>query len=147
MIVRVVPFVLLSACGAVREPPPTAPAAQAPRAAMARAAGSACAAPRAICEAASHVRARVRWASDPDVWGVAQHWATPAETYAAGAGDCEDLALLVRLELVSRGVSPGRIAVRYGYLESPDFHVWLTVRDERGRRWIVSNAEVRPGVG
>lgn len=101
-----------------------------------------CGAPAQICEAARHVARRVRYAPDRDVWGVEQHWGTPAEVYARGAGDCEDLALLVRLELVSRGIEPNRIAVRYGYLDGSEFHVWLTVRDERGRRWIVSNARV-----
>lgn len=101
-----------------------------------------CTAPRAICEAARHVRERVRWESDRDAWGVEQHWATPAQAYARGVGDCEDLALLVRLELVSRGVPSSRIDLHYGYLDGDVFHVWLTVRDGQGRRWTVSNARV-----
>lgn len=152
LLARLLPALALTACALAAPPPVVASPGLAPAAARAappppspkpkprRAAR--CVAPRQICDAARFVAKRVRYASDRSVWGVEQHWATPAQVYARGAGDCEDLALLVRLELVSRGVDSSRIALRYGYLEGSVFHVWLTVIDERGRRWIVSNAQV-----
>lgn len=138
------PPVVIAAVPAVLAVEPPRPKAKPPvrRRATRPLAAPACGAPSPICDAAGHVARRVRYVPDRDVWGVEQHWGTPAEVYARGAGDCEDLALLVRLELVSRGIEPNRIAVRYGYLDGSEFHVWLTVLDERGRRWIVSNARV-----
>ena len=36
----------------------------------------------------------VRYQVDPVTWGVEDYWATPAETAARGAGDCEDYAIM-----------------------------------------------------
>ena len=36
---------------------------------------------------------RIRFDDDSAVWKQADYWATPLETLAAGAGDCEDFAI------------------------------------------------------
>ena len=42
----------------------------------------------------SWVSRSIRWASDYDVYGNLEYWASPSETILAGRGDCEDRAIL-----------------------------------------------------
>lgn len=39
-------------------------------------------------------RDNIGFASDDDLYGYGEYWATPEETYRARAGDCEDYAIL-----------------------------------------------------
>lgn len=36
---------------------------------------------------------RVKWISDQEHWGIEDYWATPIETLATNAGDCEDFSV------------------------------------------------------
>jgi predicted transglutaminase-like cysteine proteinase len=36
---------------------------------------------------------RVKWVSDQQHWGIEDYWATPIETLATNAGDCEDFSV------------------------------------------------------
>ncbi|MGD9920697.1 MAG: transglutaminase-like cysteine peptidase [Pseudorhodoplanes sp.] len=51
------------------------------------------------------VNLMIRPASDVLRFGVADHWASPLETVSAGAGDCEDYAILKLLALQAAGIA------------------------------------------
>jgi hypothetical protein len=52
-------------------------------------------------------------ASDQGLYGVDDHWATPRESYAAGAGDCDDYVILA-LYLIERDLGiVGAMVTRY----------------------------------
>lgn len=65
--------------------------------------------------------------TDADVWGEADRWATPVE-FLAGAGDCEDFAILKHVSLRELGFSPGalRLVVLWDARRAAD-HAVLTV--------------------
>jgi len=47
---------------------------------------------------------RIRYASDIEVWGVKDYWATPLEFLCRNAGDCEDFAIAKFFTLKEIGV-------------------------------------------
>ncbi|MBU5637805.1 transglutaminase-like cysteine peptidase [Geomonas sp. Red69] len=56
---------------------------------------------------------RIRFASDWDVWGVEDYWATPIEFLAKGAGDCEDFAIAKYFTLKAMGVEDEKLRITY----------------------------------
>lgn len=82
---------------------------------------------------------RVRGGEDIHVWGKKDYWATPLESLAKGAGDCEDFVIAKYFSLVRAGVAPEKLRFIYvrarvggmgssasiahmvlGYYETPD---------------------------
>lgn len=56
---------------------------------------------------------RIRYALDPDIWGVPDYWATPLETMGRGMGDCEDYAIAKYITLKLLGVPNERLRLIY----------------------------------
>jgi predicted transglutaminase-like cysteine proteinase len=56
---------------------------------------------------------RIASREDRDVWGRADHWASPLESLAQGAGDCEDFAIAKYFALLAAGVPVGRLRLVY----------------------------------
>ena len=56
---------------------------------------------------------RIVFAPDSEVWGVADHWASPLETLAQGRGDCEDYAIAKYFSLLSMGMPVARLRLVY----------------------------------
>ena len=56
---------------------------------------------------------RVRFADDIIVWQQNDYWATPLETFAKGAGDCEDFAIAKYLTLLASGIPDKRLRLVY----------------------------------
>lgn len=56
---------------------------------------------------------RIRFASDIDVWGVQDYWATPIELLCKAAGDCEDFAIAKYFTLKAMGVNDTRLRITY----------------------------------
>lgn len=56
---------------------------------------------------------RVRGGDDIHIWGQADYWATPLETLAKGAGDCEDFVIAKYFSLVEAGVPPEKLRFIY----------------------------------
>jgi predicted transglutaminase-like cysteine proteinase len=56
---------------------------------------------------------QVAFRDDAEVWGQADHWASPLETLQMGAGDCEDFALAKYFSLLSMGVRAERMRMVY----------------------------------
>lgn len=56
---------------------------------------------------------RVRFASDMEVWGVEDYWATPIEFLCKGTGDCEDFAIAKYFTLKAMGVDDAKLRITY----------------------------------
>lgn len=56
---------------------------------------------------------RIRFAEDSVVWSQADYWATPLETLARGAGDCEDFVFAKYFTLRELGVPEDRLRMTY----------------------------------
>lgn len=56
---------------------------------------------------------RIRFASDMDVWGIQDYWATPIEFLCKGAGDCEDFAIAKYFTLKAMGVDDEKLRITY----------------------------------
>ncbi|WAG77848.1 transglutaminase-like cysteine peptidase [Metapseudomonas furukawaii] len=65
-------------------------------------------------EAVNHgINRLVRFEDDSAVWQRRDYWATPLETLARGAGDCEDFALAKYFTLLQLGVPRDRLRLVY----------------------------------
>lgn len=64
----------------------------------------------AVNQALNH---RIVFADDASNWGRADHWATPDELAARGAGDCEDYAIAKYFALLADGMPPQRLRLAY----------------------------------
>ena len=56
---------------------------------------------------------RLRFDDDIKVWKEADYWATPLESIALGAGDCEDFAISKYASLLISGISSERLRLIY----------------------------------
>ncbi|MEX6501199.1 transglutaminase-like cysteine peptidase [Pseudomonas zhanjiangensis] len=55
----------------------------------------------------------VSYASDREVWGQDEYWATPLETLSRGRGDCEDFAIGKYFTLVQMGVPSDKLRLTF----------------------------------
>ncbi len=58
----------------------------------------------------------LRYATDEQLWGTGDYWASPVETLGRGAGDCEDWAIVMYFSLRSVGVSERKLRLIYAVL-------------------------------
>ena len=56
---------------------------------------------------------RIVFAEDIEVWGQADHWASPLEALEKGRGDCEDYAIAKYFSLISMGMPVARLRLVY----------------------------------
>lgn len=56
---------------------------------------------------------RLRFASDQEIWGQEDYWATPLEFIGKGAGDCEDFSIAKYFSLRQLGVSKEKLRLTY----------------------------------
>ncbi|MHA6494269.1 transglutaminase-like cysteine peptidase [Pseudomonas borbori] len=59
------------------------------------------------------VNRSVAFASDQDVWGEHDYWATPAQAITRGRGDCEDFAIAKYFGLLQLGVAAEKLRLTY----------------------------------
>jgi predicted transglutaminase-like cysteine proteinase len=80
------------------------------------------------------------YASDEEVYGVGDHWATLEESMSHGRGDCEDIAIAKMWLLNAAGVelSSMRLVVLKDTLRNLDHAVLSVV--ENGHQYILDNA-------
>lgn len=62
----------------------------------------------------------VEWLDDIDVWGEEDYWATPLETLAAAAGDCEDFSIAKYVSLRVLGVPDEQLRLIYVNARLPE---------------------------
>lgn len=63
---------------------------------------------------------RLRFASDLEIWGQDEYWATPLQALNAAAGDCEDYAIGKYTVLLAMGVQHSRLRLVYVRATMPD---------------------------
>ncbi len=73
---------------------------------------------------------RIRWVEDPVLWQQDDYWATLLETFAKGAGDCEDFAIAKYVSLLLAGVQEQRLRLTYVRMQrrphaEPEAHMVL----------------------
>ena len=56
---------------------------------------------------------RIRFDEDTQIWGQSDYWATPLETLAKGAGDCEDFAIAKYFSLLALGIPAEQMRLIY----------------------------------
>ncbi|WP_068310108.1 transglutaminase-like cysteine peptidase [Polycladidibacter hongkongensis] len=89
------------------------------------------------------VNRQLTYASDEEVWGQADYWASPDETLAKGKGDCEDYAILKYWSLAALGFDRGAMQVVAVYDRSvEDYHAVLHVK-LFGADYILDNRSMR----
>ncbi len=73
---------------------------------------------------------QVRFTDDSALWQRRDYWATPVETLAKGAGDCEDFALAKYFTLLQLGVEPSKLRITYARaLELNQAHMVVTYHE------------------
>jgi predicted transglutaminase-like cysteine proteinase len=85
------------------------------------------------------VNTLLSYASDEEVYGVGDHWATLQESLARGRGDCEDIAIAKMWLLNAAGVnlSSMRLVVLKDTLRNVDHAVLSVVED--GHQYVLDN--------
>lgn len=56
---------------------------------------------------------RIVFTDDSEVWGQADHWASPFEALGQGRGDCEDYAIAKYFSLLAMGMPMSRLRLVY----------------------------------
>lgn len=56
---------------------------------------------------------RIQFGEDQVIWGQSDYWATPMETLAKGAGDCEDFSIAKYFSLLVLGVPADQLRLIY----------------------------------
>jgi len=75
------------------------------------------------------VNETIKPATDEQIYGVPEYWAYPDKI---GEGDCEDLALLKRRDLIRKGWPIGALLITVVRQRNGDGHAVLTVLTDRG---------------
>ena len=91
------------------------------------------------------VNALIVYASDDEVYGVGDYWATLEESMLRGRGDCEDIAIAKMWLLNAAGVdlSSMRLVVLKDTLRNLDHAVLSVV--ENGHQYVLDNAAWKVG--
>jgi predicted transglutaminase-like cysteine proteinase len=56
---------------------------------------------------------RLRFDTDQNIWKQADYWATPLESLATGAGDCEDFSIAKYVSLLALGIPEAKLRLVY----------------------------------
>jgi predicted transglutaminase-like cysteine proteinase len=87
----------------------------------------------------SAVNKAIKYRDDSRNWGSSDYWASAAETFARGSGDCEDYAIAKMQVLRSLGVPASDLFLVVGNdLSSRAAHAMLVVRSG-GQYWVLDN--------
>lgn len=76
-----------------------------------------------------HVNGRVRQRTDAEIYGVGELWRRSGDGKNA-VGDCEDLAIEKRAELIAAGFPPDRLAFAVVYSRDAGLHTVLVARTD-----------------
>jgi predicted transglutaminase-like cysteine proteinase len=81
---------------------------------------------------------RIRFASDREVWGVEDYWASPIEFLCKNTGDCEDFAIAKFFTLKAMGVAEEKLNIMYvKAIQHNIAHMVLTYYSEPGTEPLV----------
>ncbi len=86
------------------------------------------------------VNSSIQYGTDREIYGVADHWATLAETFARGRGDCEDIALAKMWMLRASGIDLADMHLTLGrQTRLREDHALLVVKAGAGRNFYMDN--------
>lgn len=86
------------------------------------------------------VNSTIRYATDREIYDVADHWATLAETFARGRGDCEDFAIAKMWLLRAAGIDLADMHLSLGLqTRLRQDHAILVVKAEPARNFYLDN--------
>ncbi len=74
---------------------------------------------------------------DLSLWEQEDHWATPEEFEAKGAGDCEDFAIAKYFKLVAQNVPKDLLVLSYVTLNGNQAHMVLLYHELADDTWFV----------
>src|SRR5690606_30186376 len=94
----------------------------------------------ALAAVNSFANSRIRYVEDKMLYGKADHWAGAKSTLKAGAGDCEDIAIVKMQLLAAIGVprSDMYLTIARDLARNAD-HALLVVKIN-GQTWLLDNA-------
>ncbi|MEM7403909.1 MAG: transglutaminase-like cysteine peptidase [Pseudomonadota bacterium] len=86
------------------------------------------------------VNDRIRFASDAELWGQRDYWATPYETALRSQGDCEDIALLKAYLLTRARIAATRLELVLMTATTRHWsHMVLVYRGRDGATLVLDN--------
>ncbi len=86
---------------------------------------------------------QVAYQTDQDLWGQKDYWASPAEFFERGAGDCEDFALAKYERLLALGVAPEKLNLAFvRRTQGFEAHMVL-IYEHLGQQWVLDNFEAK----
>ncbi|MCV6627062.1 MAG: transglutaminase-like cysteine peptidase [Cellvibrionaceae bacterium] len=86
-----------------------------------------------------------QWASDRQRWQQRDHWSSPLQTIASGAGDCEDLSIAKYASLLALGLDEGRLNLEYVFSHKlRQGHMVVTYLQADGSRLVLDS--LNPGI-
>jgi len=77
-------------------------------------------------EACLWIDDNIEYATDYDVWGIAEYWQAPEQTLSLMTGDCEDCAVLMMDVADSMGYEPWCVVVKF---ETGAYHAVCEIGD------------------
>jgi predicted transglutaminase-like cysteine proteinase len=84
------------------------------------------------------INRQVRFRDDSALWKRRDYWATPVETLAKGAGDCEDFALAKYFTLLQLGIPQEKLRITYAKsLDLNQAHMVVTYYEAPGAEPLV----------
>lgn len=81
----------------------------------------------------------IQYQSDQSLYGVTDYYATPTETLARGAGDCEDFVAVKYAALIKKGVDPASLKFMYVKTNMGESHMVLAVFDQEKDPYVLDN--------
>ena len=66
-----------------------------------------------VKEVNNYINQKIQYASDQEIWGVEDYWATPLELLIKKKGDCEDYAIAKYIMLKGMGVPIAKLRIAY----------------------------------
>ncbi|BFM17669.1 hypothetical protein R50073_38520 [Maricurvus nonylphenolicus] len=82
---------------------------------------------------------QLAYASDQQVWGQRDYWASPQEFYQRGEGDCEDFVLAKYHQLTRQGIAPQQLSLVY-VKRTEDYAAHMVLLyEEQERYWVLDN--------
>ena len=93
---------------------------------------------RELIEINSRVNAEIVPQTDMETWGQEEYWAYPVN----GAGDCDDIVLEKRRQLIDRGFPVSNLLITVVFQPNGEGHAVLTVTTDRGD-FILDNLQAR----
>ena len=75
--------------------------------------------PQRLVAVNEFINRRIAYATDLELWGQEDYWASPLEALARGRGDCEDYAIAKYASLLAAGTPSSSLRLAYVWARTP----------------------------